>query len=323
MENLVVLPPDVRAELASRGSVYAGFASSAAFLEYAPGSFLPVPRAGTASRAPARSRGGGRVMVDAQAAWARGVHCARSEGVASDAVKGVLKLVAQRARTEAAGGGAAGPGGAAGSGQLAAAAEEESLELLLLPSPLPPSLAVLTWPVVAGFSFHTKSWGVVLVAGLRPVAFNEEAFRRLVMPEARKTLIEALVLSHRGGSARENTPHGAKKATHVDVIAGKGGAWCGHHSARRMATQLAAPTQRAPSSCCTAPLASARRSRLRPSPSCSTSPSTSCPWASSARRPRCVGLPWWCPWASARGALAAPVTKGRGAPVDRDCLRGV
>lgn len=60
---------------------------------------------------------------------------------------------------------ASGPGGAgAAGGQLAASAEEESLELLLLSAPLPPSLAVLSWPVVAGFSFHTKSWGVGEVA---------------------------------------------------------------------------------------------------------------------------------------------------------------
>lgn len=190
MENLVVLPQATRAELEARGALYAGFASSAAFLEYTPGSFMPVPRAGAPTRAPARSRGGGRVMVDAQAAWVRGVHCARSEGVASDAVKGVLKLVSQRVRATAAAAASSTVDSdrISGSGQLAAAAEEESLELLLLTAPLPPALAVLTWPVVAGFSFHSKSWGVVLVSGLRKITFNEEAFRRLVMPESRKTL---------------------------------------------------------------------------------------------------------------------------------------
>ena len=166
-------------------------------------------------------------MVDAQAAWTRGVHCARAEGIASDAVKGVLKLVAQRARTEAS---RAMPtpavvsGVIAGSGQIVASAEEESLELLLLNAPLPQSLALLTWPVVAGFSFHSKSWGVVLVSGLRPVVFNEAAFRRLVMPEARKTLIEALVMSHGGATATgASVPSAGKKSTHADVIAGKGG----------------------------------------------------------------------------------------------------
>jgi SpoVK/Ycf46/Vps4 family AAA+-type ATPase len=97
--------------------------------------------------------------------------------------------------------------GADGGGQ-AAAAEEESLELLVLSAPLPPSLLWLTWPVVAGFSFDAKAWGVVMVAGLRPVTFNEEAFARLVLPPARKELIKALVRSHGGGG--------------LDIIAGKG-----------------------------------------------------------------------------------------------------
>ena len=148
-------------------------------------------------------------MVDSRAAWARGVHCARAEGSASDAVRGVMKLLAQRARMAAAP--AQHSAGADGGGQAAAAAEEESLELLVLSGPLPPSLLWLTWPVVAGFSFDAKSWGVVMVSGLRPAAFNEEAFARLVLPPARKQLIQALVLSHAGGAA-----------TGCDVIAGKG-----------------------------------------------------------------------------------------------------
>ena len=50
----------------------------------------------------------------------------------------------------------------------------------------------------------------MLVAGLQPAQFNEEAFERLVLPPARKQLIRALVLSHGGAGAS------------VDVIAGKG-----------------------------------------------------------------------------------------------------
>jgi hypothetical protein len=56
---------------------------------------------------------------------------------------------------------------------VAAGEEEAALELLLLPLPLPASLAWLTWPVVPGFSFAAKSWGVALVAGLREVSFFE------------------------------------------------------------------------------------------------------------------------------------------------------
>ena len=220
LENFVVLTDTMRAELTRRGSRYEHLSTTCAFSEYTTGSFLPVSKGGGPTRAVARARGGGRVMVDSQAAWARGVHCARSEGIASEAVKGVLKLLAQRARLSAAAQQqaalreASSVGAEGASGQAAAHAEEESLELLLLSAPLPPSLVALTWPVVAGFSFAAKSWGVVLVEGLREVTFNEEAFARLVMPAARKRLIEALVLSHSGTDSK------ARAVT--DVIAGKG-----------------------------------------------------------------------------------------------------
>lgn len=222
LDNFVVLSETLKGQLLQRGQLYSQLATSGAFLEYAAGSFLPVARTGATTRTPTRSRGAGRIMIDSQAAWHRGVHCARSEGVASDAVKGVLKLMAQRTRMSAGSvnfGGGLSASESAGGQQAASAAEEESLELLLLSSPLPESLTWLTWPVVAGFSFHAKSWGVVLVSGLREVRFNEEAFARLVLPDARKKLIEALVLSHRGEGGSSST---RARATHTDVIAGKG-----------------------------------------------------------------------------------------------------
>lgn len=149
------------------------------------------------------------MMVDVAAAWERGIHCARMGGEGCEAVVGTLKLVAQRQRTsggalalENYGAGAGGGGHAAG--------EEGSLELLLL-AELPPSLLWRTWPVVAGFSFAAKAWGVALVDGLRDATFNDGAFAQLVLPPARKRLIEALVLSH--------ADEGRAK---VDLIAGKG-----------------------------------------------------------------------------------------------------
>lgn len=205
MDAFITLRDELKAELERRGELYVRIAGAASFVEYAPGTFLPVSR-GASTRTPSsRSRGGGRVMVDSNAAYARGVHCARSEGTASDAVKAVFKLMAQRGRSTA----MASTDGAA-AGQVAASDEESSsLELLLLSSPLPPCVMCLTWPVVAGFSFAAKSWGVASVSGLRPITFNEDAFDRLVMPAPRKRLISALVTSHTGTSG-------------VDVMAGKG-----------------------------------------------------------------------------------------------------
>ena len=217
LENCVALRPSLKEEIQRRGATYTRMAAgSAAFFEYAAGAFTSVQRPGTQLRAPSRSRGSGRLMVDARAAWGRGVHAARSEGVAADVVKGVLKLMTQR------GGGLAAVAvdDNESRGQIVAAAEEEeSLALLLLTAPLPETLELLTWPVVAGYSFDAKSWGVALVAGLRDVTFNEHAFERLVMPQARKNLIRALVSSHGsviGNSASRPTP------TTADVIAGKG-----------------------------------------------------------------------------------------------------
>lgn len=233
LHNFVTLTDAMRQELTSRGQLYEATSSSCAYLQYEPGAFLPVPRAGAGgvARAAARARGGGRVMVDAAAAWARGVHCARSEGTASDAVKGVLKLVAQRGRSAAAAtattsAGASGSGSGqdqytAGSGGQSASAEEESLDLLLLSSPLPSSLRWLTWPVLPGFSFSCKSWGVCLASALRPVQFNTAAFARLVLPPERKRLIEALVLSHHASTASASAS-GTAAVTRTDVIAGKG-----------------------------------------------------------------------------------------------------
>jgi hypothetical protein len=255
-DMFVALTPAVRASLVARGERYAAMGAAPAYLEYIPGSFLPVPKAGGPSRTPARARGGGRLMVDAKAAWARGVHCARSEGTASDAVRGVLKLVAQRARTAAGAtasalaaaatstsssfaGDAYSAGGGGGGAAAAAGEEDESgLELLLLSAPLPATLLPLTWPVVPGFSFQTKSWGVATVSGLVPVSYNEEAFSRLVLDEGRKRLIRALVESHAeregggGGGAGAAGAAAIEGATQpppppppprsTDVIAGKG-----------------------------------------------------------------------------------------------------
>ena len=216
LEQLVELSESVRVELVARGAAYARMhvGGGASFLEYSPGSFLSVAGGGTGvGRAPARARGAGRIMIDSAAAWSRGVHAARSEGVGSDAVKAVLKLAAQRARSNA--GISAAAAGAAG-GQAAAAAEEESLELLLLSS-LPPSLHHLTWPVVAGFSFSAKAWGVAHVAGLCEVNYNSRAFEQLQLPADRKKLIRALVHCH-----EQNATSASAGGRGYDIIAGKG-----------------------------------------------------------------------------------------------------
>jgi hypothetical protein len=221
LENFVVLSDRIREDLVRRGQLYASMTGSNAYLEYSSGCFLPVSnRGGVNTTAVTRARGGGRIMVDSHAAWVRGVHCARSEGAASNAVRGVLKLAAQRARTGALQ--QAPDQYTAGSDGQTASTEEESLDLLLLSAPLPSKLLHLTWPVVAGFSFQAKSWGVVMVSGLREVTFNDKAFQKLVMPTTRKRLIEALVLSHQSDAQDAKKAQNESSRVKTDIIAGKG-----------------------------------------------------------------------------------------------------
>ena len=230
MEHFVLLGQAAQRELAARGAAYVAMAcgeggsggGGVALVEYAQGAFLPAPRAGARVQgfggAPGArgSATGGRMVVDTAAAWAHGVHCARGEGSACSAVLGALKLLAKRVRVGSGGGGSGeGEGGGGASGDAGAAAEAEALdlELLLLSPPLPQCLLHLTWPLLAGFSFAAKAWGCALVSGLRPAVFNDAAFERLVLPEARKRLLKALVLRHAAAGAGGGG---------ADVMAGKG-----------------------------------------------------------------------------------------------------
>jgi hypothetical protein len=80
LDAFTILPDAIKAELSQRGEVYNRVATASTYMQYEPGCFMPVARGG--GRAPSRARGGGRIMVDLRGAWTRGVHCARSEGVA-------------------------------------------------------------------------------------------------------------------------------------------------------------------------------------------------------------------------------------------------
>jgi len=56
-----------------------------------------------------------------------------------------------------------------------------------------PELVIFCWPALVGFSFSAKSWGHVLVEGLSPIQFSDQAFDRLVLSQERKQIIRALV----------------------------------------------------------------------------------------------------------------------------------
>eukprot|EP01094_Clydonella_sp_ATCC50884_P016009 TRINITY_DN266_c0_g1_i1.p1 TRINITY_DN266_c0_g1~~TRINITY_DN266_c0_g1_i1.p1 ORF type:complete len:836 (+),score=353.79 TRINITY_DN266_c0_g1_i1:250-2757(+) len=105
----------------------------------------------------------------------------------------------------------------------------------------------MTWPFLPGFSFQTKQWGEFFVRRITEIAFDTEAFRDLVLPQDKKSLIRALVDDHRitmealrrqtaeqeakdrieatrGCISRDTAdPRRNKNVGFTDIIAGKGG----------------------------------------------------------------------------------------------------
>ncbi len=74
-----------------------------------------------------------------------------------------------------------------------AAAASTSQDAMYLWDSVPSELCVYCWPALVGFSFTAKSWGHVLVDGLEPIKFHDQAFDRLVLSEERKQLLRALI----------------------------------------------------------------------------------------------------------------------------------
>lgn len=71
---------------------------------------------------------------------------------------------------------------------------------------------LLTSPVVYGFAFNEKLWLEFTVSGIRDIEYNNAAFDSLVLPPNQKSIVRALVESHKF--------HAAK--TIDDVVQGKG-----------------------------------------------------------------------------------------------------
>jgi len=65
------------------------------------------------------------------------------------------------------------------------------------------------YPFLEGFSFYAKKWGEISVNDLTPIAFDDTAFEKLVIPQDKKILISALVRF--------------QDKAFTDIISGKGG----------------------------------------------------------------------------------------------------
>ncbi|KAJ5905492.1 uncharacterized protein N7473_002408 [Penicillium subrubescens] len=66
-------------------------------------------------------------------------------------------------------------------------------EQLVLWDSVPQEFVLFFWPALVGFSFTAKAWGHVLVDGLSPINFQDQAFDHLVLKQERKDLIRAVV----------------------------------------------------------------------------------------------------------------------------------
>ena len=71
---------------------------------------------------------------------------------------------------------------------------------------------LLTSPVMLGFAFSEKLWLEFTISGVHDIAYNENAFDSLVLPHHQKSIVRALVESHKSDGAKAID----------DVIQGKG-----------------------------------------------------------------------------------------------------
>jgi len=65
--------------------------------------------------------------------------------------------------------------------------------VMILFNQIPKEYLPLVWPTAIGFSLTSKSWGDVIIDGLKDIAFDPTVFELLVLPQSRKRMIKALV----------------------------------------------------------------------------------------------------------------------------------
>ncbi len=83
---------------------------------------------------------------------------------------------------------------------------------MILFSKIPDEYLPLVWPTTVGFSFTSKAWGDVIVDGLKIITFDPNVFERLVLPDARKRMIKALV-KHTSASGFHDLVEGKGEGT--------------------------------------------------------------------------------------------------------------
>ena len=126
-------------------------------------------------------KGSGRMIVDTLASHAVGHNAARFTGIACEAALGVMRyeMNIQRQRDAARGESTTTPT----TSNISLSNHDTAGPLLIdRTTKLTQEMLRCCWPAVAGFSFTSKTWGVLFINGLHPIQFRDNAFDRIVLP---------------------------------------------------------------------------------------------------------------------------------------------
>jgi ATPase family associated with various cellular activities (AAA) len=215
--NMLLLPnTTILSELYQRGVLYQSYcgypsplssvaALSGVFVNYIAGSFYPchgTVRTSSKVTSGQPSRVGGRIMIDLYQSWIRGIHICKppvDHSIASDQIVSTLQSYARHIRQTQ-------------KVPLSTTNSNTSTnpntnnihmngpdDILVLYGPnIIDELVCMTYPVVCGFSFESRNWGIVYVDGLTPITFHDTIFAStaLVLSSKRKRLLRAIVSCH-------------------------------------------------------------------------------------------------------------------------------
>ncbi|KAI9142000.1 P-loop containing nucleoside triphosphate hydrolase protein [Paraphysoderma sedebokerense] len=167
-------------ELIDRGIQYDKLALGVNYLEYTPNALFLHGSNRAQSSATVSS---GRIMIDVSRAAKLGHYA--SQG-ADEGTHALIQITGRYSHLQ-----------------------KERTDALFLFTTIPSELYPIAWPALVGYSFTAKAWAHVLITGLEPIRFNDQAFDALVLDPRSKRLIRSLVLY--GGESFD------------DIIPGKSG----------------------------------------------------------------------------------------------------
>ena len=155
----------------NRGLQYDKIGRGVTYMAYKPGSLFLHSQ--TRSQSVPAASSSGRIMLDINRASQLGHYAA--QGV-DDASLALIQVTGRYRRA------------------IQNNEKQNSSESLFLFTKIPTQLYPVVWPALVGYSFTAKAWAHVLVTGLHPIQFKDDAFDALVLDPQRKRLIKSLVV---------------------------------------------------------------------------------------------------------------------------------